>query len=376
MTGLVVKCRTLKISSPVFRLLCTMHSTKQFLKTFHIVLVTCAFAIAGCKPGKNIPNVSNINATVKLLRFEQDFFSMDTLHLNESLNQLSQKYPVFLGDFMGNILGLPQTDSSMMAVKSFIATYQPIYQTTQKEFANFIPYKKEIEQGLRFTKYYFPNYKLPKNIITFIGPMDAIFSGSTASYGDAMTLEGPAIGLQLHLGKNHDAYQTGMENGITYAYQVRRFEPATIPVNVMKNVVDDLFPYNATSRPLIEQMIEKGKRLYVLDRLMPNTEDSLKIGYSQNQLTICNEHEADIWNFFVKNNLVFSIEPSVNKEYIEDGPKTQVLGEGVPGYLGLYVGWQIVKSWMAKNDTTTLEQLMQKDAKGLFNEARYKPKGG
>lgn len=353
-----------------------MHSTKQFFQTFPILVVSSFLAFSSCKSGKNIPDVSNINATVNLLRFEQDFFSMDTLHLNESLNQLSQKYPVFLGDFMGNILGLRQTDSSLMAVKSFIDTYQPIYQTTQKTFANFIPYKKEIEQGLRFTKYYFPNYKLPKNIITFIGPMDALFSGSTASYGDAMTLEGPAIGLQLHLGKDNTAYQTGMENGMIYGYQVRRFEPATIPVNVIKNVVDDLFPYNAGSRPLIEQMIEKGKRLYVLDELMPNTEDSLKIGYSQNQLTICNEHEADIWNFFVKNNLVFSIEPSVNKEYIEDGPKTQVLGEGVPGYLGLFVGWQIVKSWMEKNNTTSLGQLMQKDAKGLFNEAGYKPRGG
>ncbi|MES2774154.1 MAG: hypothetical protein V4722_08215 [Bacteroidota bacterium] len=339
-----------------------------------LILLSLSFFLS-CKPGKNIPDVSNINATVNLLRFEQDFFQMDTLHVNESLNQLSQKYPVFLGDFMGNILGLPQTDSSITAVKNFIATYQPIYQTTQTAFANFLPYKKEIEQGLRFTKYYFPNYKLPKNIITFIGPMDAVFSGSTASYGDAMTLDGPAIGLQLHLGKEHTAYQTGMENGITYSYQVRRYVPETIPVNVIKNVVDDLFPYNSGSRPLIEQMIEKGKRLYVLDQLMPETSDTLKIGYTDDQLTICNDHEADIWNFFVKNNLIFSIEPSVNKEYIEDGPKTQVLGEGVPGYLGLYVGWQIVKTWMGKNDGTTLEQLMQKDAKVLFNEAGYKPRG-
>jgi len=336
-------------------------------------LVTCALAICSCKPGKNIPDVAHIKAEINLLRFEQDFFTMDTVNLNESLNQLSQKYPVFLGDFMGNILGLPQNDSALPAVKSFMATYQAVYQTTLKEYANFIPYKKQIEQGLRFTKYYFPSYNLPKNIITFIGPMDAIFSGSTASYGDAMTLDGPAIGLQLHLGPNHDAYQTGLENGITYAYQVRRFEPATISVNVMKNIVDDLFPYNAGSRPLIEQMIEKGKRLFVLDQLMPETSDTLKIGYTQSQLTICNEHEADIWNFFVKNNLVFSIEPSINKEYIEDGPKTQVLGEGVPGYLGLFVGWEIVKSWMRKNDKTTLEQLMQKDAKALFNEAGYKP---
>ncbi|MBC8004913.1 MAG: hypothetical protein H7X84_05525, partial [Verrucomicrobia bacterium] len=160
-----------------------------------------------------------------------------------------------------------------------------------------------------------------------------------------------------------------------FEYQVRRFVPETIPVNVMKNIVDDLFPYNAASRPLVEQIIEKGKRLYVLDQLMPYTDDTLKIGYSKAQLDLCNDHEADIWNFFVKSELVYSIEPAINKEYIEDGPKTQVLGEGVPGYLGLYVGWQIVKKWMAKNSEVTMETLMQKNAKELFNEAGYKPKG-
>ena len=351
-----------------------MYVTKLFYTRIITACLFCLMAFCSCKPGKNIPDVSNIKADVNLLRFEQDFFTMDTLNLNQSLNQLGQKYPAFLGDFMGSILGLPQSDSALPALINFLASYQPIYQTTQKEFANFIPYKKEIEQGLRFTKHYFPTYQLPKNIITFIGPMDALFTGTTASYGDAMTVDGPAIGLQMHLGEGHAAYQTGMETGMIFAYQVRRFVPATIPVNVMKNVVDDLFPYKAEGRPLIVQMIEKGKRLYVLDRLMPETSDTLKTGYTTAQLAICADHEADIWNFFVKNNLVFSIEPSINKEYIEDGPKTQILGESVPGYLGLFVGWQIVKSWMDKNAAATLNELMAKDAKVLFNEAGYKPK--
>jgi hypothetical protein len=336
------------------------------------IAICCLFA--ACKQGRKAPDVSNINATVNLMRFEQDFFAMDTNNLNQSLNILGQKYPLFLGDFLGNVMGLPQSDSALPAIKSFIKTYQPIYQSVTKTFGNFIPYKKEIEQGLRYTKHYFPAYKLPTKVFTFIGPMDAIFSGSTASYGDAMTQDGPAIGLQTHLGQSNAAYQTGLQSGMVYQYQLRRFEPATIAVNVLKNVVDDLYPYTANNRPLVEQMIEKGKRLYILDLLLPQTADTLKLGYTTNQLTICNEHEADIWNYFVKNELLYSIEPVINRDYIEDGPKTQVLGEGVPGYLGLYVGWQIVKSYMAKNSATTPDQLMQKDAKMLFNEAAYKPR--
>ncbi len=32
-------------------------------------------------------------------------------------------------------------------------------------------------------------------------------------------------------------------------------------------------------------MIEKGKRLYVLDKILPNTADTLKTGYTAAQLT-------------------------------------------------------------------------------------------
>lgn len=337
-------------------------------------IVLLIILLAACRSGKNIPDVSNIKVSLQVQRFEQDFFALDTNHLNRGLDALSRKYPQFFSDFVSNILGLPASDSSLPAIKSFIAYYTPVYRQSQQQFNNFGKWQKEIEQGLQFTKYYFPTYPLPQSIITFVGPMNAYFTGSIGAYGDAMTAAGPAIGLQLHLGANDSAYWGGLQQGAIYQYQVRRFEPATIPVNVIKNIVDDMFPYQSDSRPLIEQMIEKGKRLYVLDQLLPYTSDTLKTGYTKAQLDLCNEHEGDIWSYFVKNELLYSIDPLQNKELLEDGPKTQELGEGVPGFIGLYTGWKIVQKWMDKNSKVSLEALMKKDAKTLFNEAGYKPR--
>ena len=340
----------------------------------YFIFLLIILTAASCRSGKKVPDVSGIKVNAAVQRFEQDFFALDTNKLSPGLDELSRKYPQFFSSFLSNILGLPPSDSSLPAIKSFIAYYMPVYRQTQQQFGDFSKWQKEIEQGLQFTSYYFPKYPLPKSIITFIGPMDAYFTGSMGAYGDAMTTTGPAVGLQLHLGANDSAYQQGMQQGILYQYQVRRFEPATIPVNVMKNIVDDLYPYGADGRPLVEQMIEKGKRLYVLDQLLPYTSDTLKTGYSKAQLDLCNEHEGDIWNYFVKNELLYSIDPLQNRELLEDGPKTQELGEGVPGFLGGYTGWKIVQKWMEKNGTVPLEELMKKDAKALFNEAGYKPR--
>lgn len=339
-----------------------------------LIVLLLVLAAVSCRNDKNIPDVSNMKVNVTVQRFEQDFFSLDTNNLSRGLDELNRKYPQFFGDFLGNILGVPPSDSSLPAIKSFIAYYTPVYRQTQQQFGNFSKWQKQIEQGLQFTKYYFPTYPLPQRMLTFVGPMDAYFTGSIGAYGDAMTAAGPAIGLQLHLGANNTVYQQGMQQGALYQYQVHRFEPATIPVNVMKNIIDDMFPYGADGRPLVEQMIEKGKRLYVLDQLLPYTADTLKTGYSKAQLLLCNEHEGDIWNYFVKNELLYSIDPQQARELLEDGPKTQELGEGVPGFLGGYTGWKMVQKWMEKNEKTTLQELMKKDARALLNEAGYKPR--
>jgi hypothetical protein len=339
-------------------------------------LLLSVVLLAGCGSKKNIPDVKGIKVNLQVQRFDQDFFALDTLHLSAELDALSQKYPQFFGDYLTNILGLPPNDSSLPAIKAFLAYYRPIYQQSQRLFADFSSWQRQIEEGFRFTKHYFPQYQLPGNLITFIGPVDAYFTGSIGAYGDVLTQAGPAVGLQLHLGPADSTYQVGLAQGATYAYQVRRFEPATIPVNVMKNLVDDLFPYTADGRPMVEQMIEKGKRLYILSQLLPQAPDTLKIGYSGEQLKLCNEHEGDIWNYFVKNDLLYSIDPQQVRELLEDGPKTQELGEGVPGFLGLYTGWRIVQRWMEKNDGVSLNDLMKKNAKSLFEEAVYKPRNG
>ena len=75
-------------------------------------------------------------------------------------------------------------------------------------------------------------------------------------------------------------------------------------------------------------MVEKGKRIYVVDKLMPAyiryTQDRLH----EPQLDGCRQNEAFIWNYFVKNGLVYNNDPSLIKNYIGDSPNTPEFGEG------------------------------------------------
>src|SRR6478752_1087877 len=223
-------------------------------------LVICLlFFVLGCK-NKKAPDVSGITIALQTERFEKDFFRLDTLHLDASLNQLNKTYPGFSQDFLFNILGT-SPDSASKDIRSFIRTYQDMNKAAEEKLNNFAPIEQEIKKGLQFVHHYFPSYRLPQKLITFIGPIN--------SYGNIITANALAVGLQMYMGRDYPLYLSEMGQQMYPAFISRRFEPAYIPVNCMKNIIDDLYPNNKMGGPLVEQMIEAGKRLYLLDLLMP-----------------------------------------------------------------------------------------------------------
>jgi len=329
-----------------------------------IILFFSSLLLLSCGQNRPLPDVSGIKINLTTQRFEQDFFAIDTLQIDRSMNALHQQYPGFTTDFVFNILGAaPQTAST--DIRSFISSYQYIYQSSNKTFKDIRTIESAIKKGFQYVQYYFPEYKLPGKLITFIGPIN--------SFGCILTQDAIAVGLQLFLGKDHPIYQSEQGQALYPAFVSRRFQPEYIPVNVLKNIIDDMYPSAKPGRPMIEQMVESGKRLYMLDQFLPHIADSLKTGYTQAQLEGCFKNEKNIWSMFVQNDLLYKLDPQIIRDYLNDAPSTQALGEGAPGNIGQFTGWQMVKKWMEKHPKTSLKELMEKDPAQLFNEAKYKP---
>ncbi len=317
-----------------------------------------------CTESRKLPDVSGITINLTTQRFEKDFFNVDTLQIDHSMELLHQKFPGFTSDFVFNILGsTPQTADA--DIRSFIHSYQLIYNNTNKTFADIKWIENDVKKGFQYIQYYFPEYKLPKKLITYIGPIN--------SFGCILTQDAVAVGLQLFLGKEHPIYQSEQGQALYPAFVSRRFEPNYISVSIMKNIIDDMYPAAKPGKPMVEQMVELGKRLFLLDQFLPHIADSLKTGYTQAQLEGCIKNEKNIWSMFIQNDLLYKSDPQITRDYLNDAPHTQELGEGSPGNIGQFIGWQIVKKWMKKNNTKSLKELMEKNPVSLFNEAKYKP---
>ncbi|MBS1510610.1 MAG: hypothetical protein JST86_07220 [Bacteroidetes bacterium] len=335
----------------------------------YLLLVAFTAALFSCSNRNKTPDVSGIKIELTTQRFEKDFFKLDTTNnYSNQLNQLLDRYPSFGQNFIFRILGADpkwNNDSIASYTKLFSSLHRKVYDTSLMVFNNFSVYEAQVKKALQLVKYYFPNYKLPTKLITYIGPLDG--------FGDILADDAIIVGLQLHLGKNFSLYHVEEVQQTYPSYITNRFEPSYIAINCMKNIVSDLYPEKLEDKSLITQMVEKGKRLYLLSKLLPNEDEYKLIGYSKQQLKECYENEQTIWDMFIKNNLLQNTDENIVKNYIGESPKTQELGDASPGNIGAFSGWQIVKKYMDKNSGLTLQQLMAMDDDTLFQEAKYKP---
>lgn len=333
---------------------------------FCYVLLACLMFVA-CGNKASAPDVSGVKVDVTLQRFDKDLFAIDTSNIELSITKLQQQYGSFLNDYLYNIMVLPpEPDSVGKKIKMFLRDYNFVHNAVQEQFGRFNNEFDEIKKGLQYVHYYFPEYKLPAHVTTFIGPVEG--------YANVLTESGLAVGLQLYLGKDFPVYHSEFITQVYPDYQQRRFGAAYIPVNCMKNIVSDIYPEKNGSIPLVYQMIDAGKRLYLLDHFLPKLADSLKTGYTKQQLDDCYDHEAEIWNYFVQNDLLFITNPLQTRDYMQDAPYTEVFGNASPGFIGQFIGWQIIKKWMDANPGLSLPQLLAIPEKQIYDEVRYKPR--
>lgn len=325
--------------------------------------------LLSCGKNRKIPDVSHIKVDIPVERFDQAFFAMDSSRPATSLRQLQQKFPGFYNDFMSQILGVnpsPEDPNSLEVTRSFFRGYQSIYDSVKTRYQDISWLKIELEKGFRFVKYYFPQYKTGRAWI-FLGPFDAP--------GVATTATGIAIGLQQFAGRDFSIYSLPQMQEMFPAYISRRFDPAYITANSMKAVVQELFPDQSAGKPLVEQMVEKGKQWWLLDKFLPEAPDSVKTGYTALQLKWCSENEGLIWSEIVRNEDLNSLSPAVIQAYIGEGPFTQGFSQVYsPGNLGQWLGWRIVQKYVSKNPDIQPGDLMQIPARKILEEAKYKPR--
>jgi hypothetical protein len=353
------------------------HTTFYTTGRLHSMRTICMAAacglllLAACKSGnKSRPDVSGIAADITLHRFDRDFFGLDTNNLEAGMQALQQKEPAFTRQYLQYYTPIAQKIQegvpAGLILKNYLHDMKPLYDFLAPRFKNMDGIEKELEQGFRYMKYYFPDFKIPAVYTTVEGlnPDNPEEIYGTEYHNDTLS-----ISLQMYGGNDAPFY----DPQFYFDYLRRRFEPGYITRNTFRAIVNSRFGAKLNETALVDQMVDAGKRIYFLSQVLPDAPPEVLLGYTKAQLADCYEHEQVIWSYFVTNNLLYGNEAIVNREYMGENPYTKELGTDSPGNIGAFTGLQIVKKYMDKNSDVSLAQLMQTDTKTIFEKAKYKP---
>jgi hypothetical protein len=145
-------------------------------------------------------------------------------------------------------------------------------------------------------------------------------------------------------------------------------------VIAIENLIEDL-PRIKESDNLMNNMIEAGKKQYLLKACLPNFQDSVLFGYNNEQLKILNKEESKIWDYIVADKLIYTTNTSDIMAIMQESTSNEIFGEDFPGNIGKYIGFKIVDIWMHQKAQTniTMEQLLLTPAQQIFSSANYNP---
>ena len=173
----------------------------------------------------------------------------------------------------------------------------------------------------------------------------------------------------MYLGSDYKNYQ---KIGLP-AYFVNTLSTDYLPADAMKGWLFTEFDFERENADLISTFIHHGKLMYILDALLPNTEDSIKFAYSGSALRWCKDNEFNLWAHFIDNQLLYSKDQKQISKYLAEGPFTSGLPKESPAQVGIWVGREIVRAFMENNPKTTLSELVLLDCQQLFKNSTYKP---
>ena len=316
---------------------------------FFLIGLMVLFAFSACtETKKHKIDVSKVNIDFTIERFEEDFY----MATESQLPDLKEKYPYFFP---------PQITDSVSLAKIYNKDEQELFAETQKIYKDFTEYKLQLTNLFKHIKYYNPKFRTPK-VITMLTNIDY---ESRVIYADSLLI----VSLDVYLGKNHPFYKDYPK------YIKENNTKEHLVVDVAREIVKNQIPLS-NNRSFVNKMIFEGKKMYLLDAYLPLVSDKEKIGFAEEKLAWAKANEEQIWSYFVEKNLLFSTDTKLNSRFLDIAPFSKFYMEQdnlSPGRIGVWVGWQIVRSYMQHNDVS-LQELINTNELDLYKKSKYKPK--
>jgi len=266
-------------------------------------------------------------------------FQANDIQLLELHQRFKEEIPEIYEYQLGYCIGIGDLNDTAFvnSMRSFLADpyIKRVEERISDQFKDLSRYRNEIYSGFQHLKFHLPKAKIPESVVF----MNSFFASNAFS-----TERQIGIGLERYLGKETDvilelpgdSFYQWMKDGLDERYLSRD----ALCSWIMTHIVEDV------SGNLAEQMIRWGKVIYLAEAAFPEKEKSILLRYSEEGMKWALDQEREIWNYLVREKLLFKIDERFKINMLNEAPFTVGLPEKGPDRLGQFIGWRMVRKYM------------------------------
>lgn len=325
-----------------------------------LAVFSSLFILASCATNFLDIDAEDQNVSIDFIQLDSLMFKADSkerLALHQSMqSQIPDLYEYNLA-YCLKFRGMQDSIFTSSIQQFYSDSYiNKLEQRLSKQFNNTQTFKVGIIDGFKHLKYHFPKGKIPSAVVF----MNSLFTANAFCTETEI-----GIGLERYLPMKTDVIQQlppdQFYNWIKEGFDERYIVRDALCSWVMTHYVDEV------KGNLIENCIYWGKILYLTKAALPELSDALLLRYSDKDFNWALENESQLWNYLVKDKVLFKIDERMIRNLITEGPFSVGLPEEGPDRLGQFLGYRIVQKYM-EIEQIPLNELLNKSYTDILVE--------
>lgn len=200
----------------------------------------------------------------------------------------------------------------------------------------------------------------------------AVAWGDSRSVILADTIETAFVALNHYLGADSPAY----EGWPDYKKKLKKRE--MLPVDVSEALVASAIPYKTEGEnTVLSRLLYEGSLAVAKEAMVPSAPLSDILGFTPAELADIKKNESVMWKRLVADNKLYSTDAELISNLFDLRPTSSVISPDAPGRAVRYIGYRIVRAYLAKNPDATLAFILSPafydNGRTVLQKANYSP---
>jgi hypothetical protein len=329
-----------------------------------LIIFSGLLAFSACRKDPYRADLPDNTLDLKILRLEEDLFTLDLDSIAEKVPWFREKYGEFFDLYNTRVINIG--GSALVTYPEYLTIFltdylnNEVYHKTMETFPDLTWLEEELSKAFSRYHYLFPGRQIPA-LYSYISRFN-----QSIVIADSVL----AIGLDKYLGTDCEYYR---RLGL-YSYLIKNMHPDKILSDCISSWCLTEFIYNDSVDNVLSNILYNGKILYLTKTLLPGHPDSLITGFTGEEMQFCRANEARMWEYMIENKILFVSDAFTIKKYTGIGPFTADFTDASPARAAVWIGWRIIEDYAARNPDVTIQEIIaDNDYQKILALSRYNP---